>query len=144
MVWDDTGWSKDPSGNVICGYLLWWKGRDMIKFGQLYLNNGIRNEMQLIPEEWIELSTKASGAGPQLTFANRVEYGLHWWIGEHNVNGKIIKAYYAVGNGGGYIINIPEFSTTVVFQAAEWNSNPIHTTIEVELMDNYILPALMN
>lgn len=141
MDTEDTRWTTDPSGNVICGYNLWLKGRDMIKFGQLFLNEGVRNGQQLISKDWVESST---ATGPPLSFANRINYGFQWWIGEHSINGQTIKAYYAIGNGGNYIINIPEFNSTVVFQAAEWNSNTIHTTVEVELMDRYILPALMN
>ena len=137
---NDTEWTRDPSGNVMCGYGLWMTGRDMVKFGQLYLNEGAWDGQQVVPQQWI---ADSRNVGSTITFANRVTYGYQWWIGRHTIDGKNYEAYYAIGNGGNYVINIPELEAVVVFHGAEWNSNAVHTVVEVEFMDNYIMPALI-
>ena len=139
MEFSDSEWTKDPAGNVVTGFGLWMRARDMIKFGQLYLNNGKWNGEQVIPKDWVEASTTV---GPNLTFANRKHYGFQWWVGRHTVNQKEYHVYYAIGNGGNYIINIPALESVIVFHGAFWNDGSIHNTIETEVLDQLIIPAL--
>ena len=51
--------------------------RDYAKFGQLFLQNGIFNDMQIIPSSWVSQSTNHSAP----TIGDRgVGYGYQWWI----------------------------------------------------------------
>ena len=51
--------------------------RDYAKFGQLFLQNGIFNNMQIIPSSWVSQSTNHSAP----TIGDRgVGYGYQWWI----------------------------------------------------------------
>ena len=47
----------DPKGYCIGGWGLSMTAKDMVKFGTLYLNNGVYGGNQLIPKEWIKTST---------------------------------------------------------------------------------------
>jgi len=47
---------------------------DLLKFGQLYLNEGIWNDKRLIPKEWVKLSTSA-----HIKANERSDYGFQWW-----------------------------------------------------------------
>ena len=48
-------WEKDPNGIYIGGWGLSMTARDMLKFGILYLNNGLYEGEQLISAEWVRL-----------------------------------------------------------------------------------------
>ena len=51
--------------------------RDYAKFGQLFLQNGIFNDKQVIPSSWVSQSTNHSAP----TIGDRgVGYGYQWWI----------------------------------------------------------------
>ena len=47
------GWDKDPQGNYMGGNNLSLKPADMVKIGQLMLDDGLYNGEQLISKEWI-------------------------------------------------------------------------------------------
>ena len=50
------------------------KARDMLKLGQLFLQNGGWNDRQIISKEYIDLAVSPS---PQ-----NKDYGFLWWLGE--------------------------------------------------------------
>jgi len=50
--------------------------RDYARFGQMIAQNGTWNGRQIVPEEWIAASTRASAP----TDPDRVGYGYQWWI----------------------------------------------------------------
>lgn len=51
--------------------------RDYAKFGQLFLQDGVWNDEQLIPADWVAASTVHSA--PSLT-GRGTGYGYQWWI----------------------------------------------------------------
>lgn len=69
--------------------------RDLALFGQLYLNDGNWAGNQIIPEEWIEVSTKPFS----ITDKNYgIGYGMLWSILIPNENRKT-KSYFHTGVG---------------------------------------------
>ena len=103
------GWVSDPSGNSTGGWGLTLTPRDMARFGLLYLNQGVWNGNQIIPETWIRESTAL----------NNHNYGYMWWL----INDEDIFAYAAMGDGGNTICCIPEKSLVVAI-ASEFIMNP--------------------
>ena len=51
-------WEKDPDGNEWGGFGLQLMPADLVKFGQLYLNEGKWNNTSLIPDNWVTLFSK--------------------------------------------------------------------------------------
>ncbi|WP_226789087.1 serine hydrolase domain-containing protein [Polaribacter porphyrae] len=49
--------------------------RDLALFGQLYLNNGVWNNKQIVPKEWIDVSTKPYSVYNK---KKRIGYGMLW------------------------------------------------------------------
>ncbi len=49
---DVSGWVADPMGVNTAGWGLTLSAMDMAKIGQLYLNRGVWNGRQLVPESW--------------------------------------------------------------------------------------------
>ena len=59
--------------------------RDMAKFAQMYLNEGIHNGKQILSKSWIKESTEM----------NPNQYGYLWWLREEDG----IFSYCAMGDG---------------------------------------------
>jgi CubicO group peptidase (beta-lactamase class C family) len=129
----DWSWDNRPDGVSIGGWGLSLRPVDMIKFGQLYLKKGHWNNIQVIPESWVEESIM-----PHYKMNNWCDYGYQWWRYGDNmgtVNAKGI--FFASGRGEQFIWVIPDHKTVVVCTA--WNDG--QSLLERVLWD-YILKAL--
>ncbi|WP_019531596.1 serine hydrolase domain-containing protein [Dasania marina] len=80
------------------------RSRDFARFGRLYLNNGNWQGEQIVPQQWVELSTVPSA--PHVTGdKDSMGYGYQWWLGQDARPGEFV----AIGVYGQYIyINQPE------------------------------------
>jgi CubicO group peptidase (beta-lactamase class C family) len=99
-------WKTDPQGNNVGGDGLALRPRDMAKIGYLYLNQGFWDGHQLVPAEWVRVSTEKHAKADFLSGY----YGYLWWVTA--VEGH--AAYYAAGFGGQYIYVIPDLDLVVV------------------------------
>ncbi|MEC2260336.1 serine hydrolase [Bacillus cereus] len=88
------GWVHDPNGISTGGWGLTLTVRDMAKFGQLYLNEGIHNGKQILSKSWIKESIAM----------NSNQYGYLWWLREE----EGVYSYCAMGDGGNIICCITE------------------------------------
>ena len=113
--------------------------RDMLKFGQLYLNGGVWNEKQIIPNQWVKESFKKH---VRLQDKNKIEYGYQWWHGLYVINGKSISAVEARGAGGQRIFIIPGLESVVVITAGNYRNRK--SKLSQEIFEEYILPKLVN
>ena len=52
----DYYWPIDAQGVAYGGHGVRMKPRDMAKFGYLYLKDGLWEEEQLVPADWVEVS----------------------------------------------------------------------------------------
>lgn len=129
---------SDLMGRPYFGGGMYLIPKDMLKFGELYLNNGKWGKEQLISEEWIEKSIKN-----YRVLNNTLEkngYGYLWWHHSYPVNGKKIKTIEARGAGGQYIIIVPELKSVVVITSGNFRNGK---TQQPELIfEKYILPFL--
>ncbi|CKG34900.1 Beta-lactamase [Streptococcus pneumoniae] len=97
---DVKGWVHDPNGISTGGWGLTLTVKDMAKFGQMYLNEGIHNGKQILSKSWIKESTTM----------NQNQYGYLWWLREEDG----IFSYCAMGDGGNMICCIPKQDLVVV------------------------------
>ncbi len=62
--------------------------RDYARFARLYLNNGMVNNEQIIPKEWIkdsmDISADYAKPGANNDSYNAIGYGYQWWIPDGN------------------------------------------------------------
>ncbi|MFY0683858.1 MAG: serine hydrolase [Balneola sp.] len=130
------GWDKDPQGNYMGGNNMALKPLDLVKIGQLILDNGEYDGEQLISRQWIRDSFKT------YTYSNYnpYGYGYHWWNQE--LGGY--KVFFAWGNGGQYIFMIPELTGVVVITSSTYNTDPSRSYKEpiFELLENELIPFL--
>lgn len=93
------GWVHDPDGITTGGWGLTMTPRDMARFGLLYLNMGMWNGTQIIPEVWVRQSMKRN--------SNR--YAYMWW--QFECRGVAVHA--AMGDGGNMICWVPDRNLVV-------------------------------
>lgn len=111
---------------------------DFTKFGLLMLNKGKWNGQQLIAESWIEQATTSH---IKSSYPANTDYGYLWRLLERNINGTKVKTIEAWGNGGQFLIIIPELDMTVSFTSGNYNLFP-EMERPFEILNKYILPAV--
>jgi CubicO group peptidase (beta-lactamase class C family) len=119
-------WELDGSGIPNGGWGLSMTPRDMAKFGYLFLNEGTWDGQQIIPADWVSVSTQ-----PGLEVGAGVHYAYQWWVYPDS------DLYAAQGLYEQKIYVIPDMELVVVFTADLRNTNPIF-----ELVEDWIIPAV--
>jgi CubicO group peptidase (beta-lactamase class C family) len=99
-------WPRDPQGIYFGGNDMLLTPRQMVAFGQLYLDRGHAQGRQIVPASWIDRSFVPRGR----SYWSDQEYGYGWWIRELGGHG----AYYAWGFGGQYIFVVADLQLVVV------------------------------
>ena len=107
----DFVWLADAQGVPFGNTGLELRPIDMAKFGYLYVNDGEWDGRQLIPREWMALSTvKHADTTAKRNSAEDAGYGYLWWMNS-------FEGYSAHGAGGQYIYVIPGLDVVAVFTA---------------------------
>jgi CubicO group peptidase (beta-lactamase class C family)/poly(3-hydroxybutyrate) depolymerase len=112
----DGEYVRFESASVHPAYPFRMSARDLARFGLLYLRGGRWNGTQVIPEKWVQMSTRSySRAG------ERGGYGYMWWVAEGDVHFPQVSVppgtYSARGAGGHYVVVIPGLDLVVVHRA---------------------------
>ena len=113
-----------------------WKnlgGRDLLKIGQLYLNDGNWKGKQLVSANWVKKSTT-----PKVKIDDKTEYGYLWWISEFDNE----KAFYMTGTGGNKVVVLPKLNSVIVITSTYFNGGMKAHIQTDELLNDYILPGV--
>jgi CubicO group peptidase (beta-lactamase class C family) len=114
---ENVTWETCPLGIEKGGWGLYLRIADMAKLGQLYLQNGGWNvngeEKQLIPENWIQESTKMETSTRENDHSDSYGYQI-WNFGAEN-------AYQFNGVFGQYVIVLPERDMVVAITSGSQN-----------------------
>ena len=102
-----SAWPQDPDGIYFGGNNMELTPRQMLAFGQLYLNGGRANGRQVLPAAWVEQSLRPLVQSPR--DAER-RYGYGWWM--RDMAG--IPTAYAWGYGGQFILLARDLGLVVV------------------------------
>jgi CubicO group peptidase (beta-lactamase class C family) len=100
-------WTTDPQGIYFGGNEMLMTPRQMIEFGELYLNNGKSGDQQILPKSWIDQTRIGRGRS---RWGSDREYGMGFWIRE--LAGH--DSYYAWGYGGQFIFIVPGKQLVIV------------------------------
>ncbi|WP_298903172.1 serine hydrolase [uncultured Psychroserpens sp.] len=113
--------------------------RDMLKFGQLYLNKGHWNGQKIISEDWVNNSFQKYLRLENTSDNN--EYGYLWWHKTYVVANQEIESIEARGAGGQYIFVIPELDSVVVITSGNFGNGKFQQPEKI--LEQYILPAIL-
>ncbi|MBG0860251.1 MAG: serine hydrolase [Bacteroidales bacterium] len=112
-----TGWPKDANGYYYGSGDIEMTPRNLAKFGQLFLDEGVWNDVQLIPSEWVNSSFhvySSSTYGREiLTNIRTLKYGYLWWSGTSGSH----QIWFAWGHGGQMVVIIRDLNIVVVATA---------------------------
>lgn len=101
-------WFRDGAGRPPGGWGFRMRPMDMLKVGQLYLQNGLWNGKGIFDADYAAL---AWTPGPSKA------YGLHWWIGRE-VAGVTMEYYAAIGFKGQRIYVFPKLGVVAAVVAS--------------------------
>ena len=136
-------WRTDPNGYYIGGSDMYFAPRDMARFGDLYMDDGLLDDVQIVPQDWVTAS-RIDYSGYNDVSWGRLEdmgYGYLWWLGR--INGY--RFHLALGHGGQFIMNIPHFALTIVTVCdweLDWETADSHERGVTELIADHIFPAI--
>lgn len=123
-------WEQHTDGITYGAFGLWLRPRDMLKLGQLMLQEGEWEGQQLVSPEWVVESTaiftNATGGLP---------YGYYWWVLPD------FGAYMAEGHGGQYIIVVPEEEMVIVATSDPYTSPSIWNRSDIKELLHCITDA---
>jgi CubicO group peptidase (beta-lactamase class C family) len=125
-----------PLGDGYLGGGWRFRLRDFMKLGQLYLNGGTWQGRRIVSEEWVRHST-----APRYALGTATRYGYQWWLREYPYAGRTVQAYYASGNGGQFVVVIPELDLVIAVFGGNYNERAGSLMI-ADLIPRYILPAV--
>lgn len=128
----------DLNGNPYFGGGMYLTSRDMLKFGELYLNNGKSNGKQVLSSEWVGDSFKNYRVLENT--ADKNGYGYLWWHNTYQSSGKTGKSIEARGAGGQYIFILPDLETVVVITSGNYRNGK--TQQPEKILEKYILQNL--
>lgn len=130
------GWDRDPQGYYMGGNNLALTPRALVKIGQLMINGGSWDGVQLVSKDWVSRSFQTY---TRSNF-NPYNYGYMWW--NRPVAGYDV--YFAWGFGGQYIFMIPELNSVAVLTSFLGNATQRRTYKEpiFDLLEKQIIPLL--
>lgn len=130
-------WEVDPMGINTGGWGLRIKTEDMAKLGQLYLQKGNWNGIQILPDEWVEEATTSKILqSPEVSQEDRDKsdwlqgYGYKFWRSRHN-------SFRGDGAYGQYILVLPEKDAVIAITSETGDMQG-----ELNLVWDYLLPGM--
>ena len=130
-------WEESPDGVCLGGIGLYLKTKDIAKFGQMILNHGVWNGMQLVPADYVadatslQTETDVDNDFPKAdNWKNG--YGYQFWMSRFG--------FRADGACGQYAIVLPEYDMVVAINAAMANMGAIMENVLWKLLIPIIQP----
>lgn len=128
-------WPRDPQGIYFGGNEMLMTPRQMIAFGELWLNRGRAKGAQVVPAAWVETSCRPR---TRSRWDPDREYGYGWWT--QTFRGH--RACFAWGFGGQYIFVFHELDLVVAVTSAATVSDERrgYRRQLFDLLETHILP----
>ncbi len=128
---DNFYWEKCPSGIEKGGWGLYLSTYDYAKLGQIWLENGIWNGIQIIPEKWVQTASTLHIEHKNLC---RNGYGYQVWLGRH---GSIFSGMF-----GQIVYVIPKENMVIALTAGSENLFPCGNALKyidafLDTQDNF-------
>lgn len=147
----DYEWTISPKGRGMTAGSFYIRPINMLKIARLVYNNGDWNGKQVVSEEWIKKSTnceididfsftrysKMANAKYESAY-----YGFYWYREKIKYNDINTEVLFASGNGGNYMMVLPEYNTKVVFTGSNYGN--WRGKLPFEILLKYIIPMIEN
>ncbi len=128
-------WANAPKGVTDAGGHIQLTPQSMLKIGMMVRDGGIWHGQRVVSAAWIKASLEPKVSPfPQ---APNWKYGFLWWLVP--VRDGVVRAYSAQGNGGQFIMVVPEAGLVVAFTGHAYNSPEADDAV-FGLMQKYLIP----
>jgi CubicO group peptidase (beta-lactamase class C family) len=107
--------------------------RDMVKYGFLYLRDGVWNGKQVVDSNWVSESIEG-----KIETRHNTRYGYQWKR-THSLDGQY-EIFFASGTGGQYIACLPALDAVVVTTAVYHTDKGDDVAM---MLLNQVLPAIV-
>jgi CubicO group peptidase (beta-lactamase class C family) len=130
-------WPRDPQGIYFGGNEMLMTPRQMVTFGELYLNRGRARGRQIVRPEWIDTSCVPR---TRSRWDPTREYGYGWWIQDFGGH----RACFAWGFGGQYIFVFRDLELVVAVTSSTTVSDERFGYRDqlFELLETHVLPRV--
>ena len=145
-------WNLTPTGEGYLGGGVYMRPRDLAKIGQLYLDGGVWNGRRILDRAWVERSTSAQIEINEATtgmsaerfsaVATRGADGFAWHRFGVRVGERRVESFEASGNGGQFLIVVPEYELVVVMTGGNYGQGGIWTRWRDDIVGVRIIAAL--
>lgn len=117
----DWYWERNVDGTTLGAVSVFLRPRDLAKLGQLALQEGEWNGVQLLPQTWVQ---EATAIHSETTYED-TPYGYYWWVVPE------LDAYTAWGHGGNFIFVVPARQLVIVMTSFPYaDDDDVGTTLE--------------
>ncbi len=130
-------WSTHISGLPQAGWRARIMSRDMVKLGNLVLNNGKLNGEQLISTAYLDKATSGIVNPTQDWMPKDYRYGYFWYQTLVKVGQKSYDTTFAWGGGGQRVIVIEELDLTIVISGHD-GEDKIMTQISETIIPAFV------
>lgn len=131
---EDYHWQMTPTGIAMTGGGLGMRSRDLLKIGQLYLNDGAWNGEQIISPDWVQKSTTPKS---HIDYGPGFDYGYLWWITEFGG----ARAYFMTGTGGNKVAVFPDLDVVAVVTSTFYNGGGRAHAQSERILGEFIVPS---
>lgn len=128
----DYKWNRDLQGRTLGWHTLQVNLRDMLKFGQLVLNNGTWGGRQVVSKRYLDEMLIAHNKGG---VPSNTPYGYQWYV--FRTPDKQHAAYGAFGYGGQLIYVVPALDLVVAKTQSRDQRNG-----DVKFIREIVMPAI--
>ncbi|NQX95062.1 MAG: beta-lactamase family protein [Erythrobacter sp.] len=146
-------WNLMPDGEAYLGGGAYLLPRDLLKLGAVHASGGVWNGERVLSEEWVKSSSnpriavtpETTGMTPQ-AFGNAYfpsRQALGWREHDILVGDRSFRSYEITGNGGQYIIVVPELEMSVIFTGGNYWMGYVWGLWRDEIVGEYLIPALL-
>ncbi len=123
----------DWQGNAILSSQVWTTARDLARFGQLYLDDGVWNAKRILPPGWAQYVASPAGPQPDGPFG----YGAGFWL-MNTSEGVPPDTFAAFGNRGQYVVIVPSRKVVIVRRGED----PVGARFDIAAFTRDVLSAL--
>ena len=128
-------WPTDPQGIHFGGNDMEMTPRQMLRVGEMYLNDGVYEGRRVLPAQWVERSLTPHTLSPRHN--GERAYGYGWWLS--NLAGY--PAAFAWGYGGQFIVLVEDLDLVIVTTSSSYpgegrrqHTRAIYNLVEHELI----------
>ncbi len=136
-------WVGNLAGKPEAASGLRLRARDFAKFASLYLHGGLWQGTQVLPHDWVEVSTRRSFRFPSAgSEEGESGYGYFWWYFCYPTKAGLVEVRTAFGNGQQWAFVMPGLDMLVIIMGGRYNDLTTGATLGTKVLRQHLIPAV--